>query len=157
MSRSSSTPPRFVPVGFEAPGGLSTDRFRLEPLGPQHNLADLEAWTTSIEHIQRTPGFAGRDWPTRVLSLNENLADLEGHADDFEHLRGFTYTVIDPEDMSTVGCVYLYPSRRAGYDVDVSSWVRASRADLDRPLYETVSHWLASAWPWRAPDYAARP
>lgn len=154
---SASSPSGFVPEGFEPPGGLNTEQFRLEPLGPQHNVADHEAWTTSIEHIRQTPGFADRSWPNGVLSLEQNLADLEEHADDFEHRRGFTFTVMDSVDMSIIGCVYLYPPRRSGYDVDVSSWVRASRADLDRPLYETVSHWLAGAWPWHHPDYTPRP
>jgi hypothetical protein len=31
----------FVPVDFDPPTSLVTDRFRLEPLGPQHNEADL--------------------------------------------------------------------------------------------------------------------
>jgi hypothetical protein len=151
------SPPGFVPEGFEPPGGLSTELFRLEPLGRLHNVADYEAWTTSIEHIRRTPGFADGEWPSEDLTLEQNLADLEEHAEDFEHLRGFTFTVIDSADMSIIGCVYLYPPGRPGYDVDVSSWVRASRAELDEPLYKTVSHWLASAWPWHAPDYAPRP
>jgi hypothetical protein len=149
--------PAFVPEDFEPPGGLSTERFRLEPLGPLHNVADLEAWSTSIGHIQQTPGFVDRDWPTEVFTPEQNLADLEQHADDFERHVGFTFTVIDAVDMSTIGCVYFYPPRRSGFDVDVSSWVRASRAELDQPLYETVSHWLAGAWPWHAPDYAPRP
>ena len=52
----------FVPDGFEPPTSLTTDRFRLEPLGPQHNESDHAAWTSSIEHIHATPGFAG-SWP----------------------------------------------------------------------------------------------
>lgn len=38
----------------------------------------------------------------------------------------------------------------------VSSWVRADRAELDRPLYEAVSAWLASDWPFTEVRYAAR-
>ena len=54
----------FVPVGFEPPSyQLVTDRFHLEPLGPQHNEADHAAWMSSIEHIRSTPGYAGSRWP----------------------------------------------------------------------------------------------
>src|SRR5258708_7558762 len=49
----------FVSPECAVPGGLTTEQFRLEPLGPQHNDADYAAWTASSAHIQATPGFAG--------------------------------------------------------------------------------------------------
>ncbi|MGO9559037.1 MAG: N-acetyltransferase [Acidimicrobiales bacterium] len=153
---STSGQQRIVPDDYEPPAGLATDDFWLEPLGPEHNESDLEAWTSSISHIQATPGFAGRDWPVKALSLEENLADLVEHAEDFEARRGFAYTVLDPTSRGVIGCVYFYPPRREGFDVDVSSWVRASRASLDRALYDLVNEWLAAAWPWSSPDYAPR-
>ncbi|MGD0702847.1 MAG: hypothetical protein ABSA02_23565 [Trebonia sp.] len=39
---------------------------------------------------------------------------------------------------------------------DVRSWTRADRAHLDKPLHDTVTEWLAAAWPFECPDYAAR-
>jgi RimJ/RimL family protein N-acetyltransferase len=141
---------------FAVPPGAVTTLFVLEPLGPQHNAADLAAWTSSIAHIRATPGFAGRPWPDRPFSLEENETDLARHAEDFAKRTGFTYTVLDPASGEVVGCVYLYPPRRAGYDVEVRSWVIADRADLDRPLYQFVCEWLAGAWPFSEPDYAER-
>ena len=41
-------------------------------------------------------------------------------------------------------------------DVDVRSWVRADRAELDKPLHDVIRGWLAEAWPFQQPDYAAR-
>lgn len=148
--------PALVPDDFDVPAGTATPQFILEPLGPQHNEADHAAWTTSMEHIQATPGFAGGSWPTRVMSLAENEADLVRHASDYEARTGFTYTVLDPSDRDVIGCLYLYPSRQEGYDVDVRSWVRADRAALDKPLHDLVCRWLAEAWPFRTPGYAER-
>lgn len=37
------------------------------------------------------------------------------------------------------------------------SWVRATHADLDGPLYRTVVDWLQSDWPFISYDYAPRP
>lgn len=153
---SSTGEQQFVPDGYEPPGGLTTDDFWLEPLGPEHNKSDLEAWTSSISHIQVTPGFAGRDWPVRPLSVEENLADLVQHAEDFEGRRGYTYTVLDPTSRVVIGCVYFYPPRREGFDVDVCSWVRSSCGSLDLRLYGVVTEWLAAVWPWSSPDYASR-
>jgi hypothetical protein len=147
----------FVPAEFAVPGGLVTPDFVLEPLGPQHNDADYAAWTSSIEHIRATPGFAEGSWPHEMTSA-ENLGDLERHAADFAARTGFTYTVLDPIDRTVVGCVYIYPSRAsgAGFDASVQSWVRAASADFDAPLWHAVTAWLERDWPFRRVDYAAR-
>ena len=142
----------FVPPDFDVPTELAGEEFRLLPLGPEHNDADYAAWTSSIEHIRSTPGFAGREWPA-AMTKEDNLRDLEGHASDFRDRRGFTYTVLDDAG-AVIGCVYIYPSGQTG--AQVRSWVRADHAHLDRPLYHAVSTWLQSAWPFAAVDYAGR-
>lgn len=151
------TSDQFVPAGFEPPTSLVTDRFRLEPLGPQHNEADLAAWTSSIDHIRATPGYPDGRWPPEEgMTLERNLADLRRHADDFEQRRGFTFTVLDHVDGDVIGCVYLYPTRSEQWDVTVQSWVRADRAELDGPLADALAAWLASAWPWERVDRCGR-
>lgn len=147
----------FVPAGFDPPRALVTERFRLEPLGPQHNAADRAAWMSSIEHIRSTPGYPDGSWPPpEGMSLERNEADLRRHADDFVKGRGFTFTVLDPVDGDVIGCVYLYPSHSADHDVTVQSWVREDRADLDVPLADAVAQWLAADWPWQRPDRCGR-
>ncbi len=147
----------FVPADFDPPTTLVTDGFRLEPLGPEHNERDLAAWTSSIEHIRATPGYPDGDWPPLSgMTLEENLADLRGHADDFARRRGFTFTVLDPRDDDVIGCVYVYPTAAPEWDVTVQSWVRADRADLDGPLADAVAAWLAADWPWDRVDRCGR-
>jgi hypothetical protein len=141
----------FVPEGFVVPTGLAVDEFRLEPLGPEHNERDYAAWTSSIEHIRATPGFAGRHWPDAEMSLEQNLGDLERHAEDFARRAGFTYTVLAGDEV--IGCVYIYPAREPGYDAQVRSWVRAADGGLDGPLRRAVADWLDTAWPFRAVSY----
>lgn len=139
------TADEFVPVGFDPPTSLATSHFHLEPLGPQHNQADHAAWMSSIEHIRSTPGYPDGNWPPRSgMTLEENLADLRRHGDDFTRGAGFTFTVLDPADNDVIGCVYLYPSAS---DVTVQSWVRVDRSDLDVPLADAVARWLATDWP----------
>jgi hypothetical protein len=143
--------PPFVPEDFVPPAGLAADLFALEPLGPEHTEPDYDAWTSSKEHIRSTPGFTGGDWP-REMTLEENRADLERHARDFAARTGFTYTVLDPESRDVIGCVYIYPSKRDDRDAQVLLWVRASRAELDGPLWTAVHDWLARDWPFTAVD-----
>jgi RimJ/RimL family protein N-acetyltransferase len=146
-----------VPDGSCRLPALVRDRFELEPLGPQHNERDYAAWSSSMEHIRSTPGlpFADDPWP-QPMTLDENLADLEGHRRDFEDRTGFTYTVLDPTDGDVIGCVYIYPARDDAHDASVRSWVRATHAELDAPLWRAVSQWLAADWPFAAIDYAPR-
>lgn len=151
-----STEP-FVPEDFEPPTSLATDQLVLEPLGPQHNESDHAAWASSIEHIRATPGYPDGSWPpVDGMSLEDNRADLERHAADFEARRGFTFTVLEPDRAEVIGCVYLYPSASPEHDVEVQSWVRADRAGLDRPLADAVAGWLDAEWPWDRPDRRGR-
>ncbi len=149
-------PEPFVPPGFTPPTTLVTERFRLEPLGPQHNESDLAAWTSSIEHIRATPGYPDGRWPPLDgMSSEDNLRDLRRHAEDFAERRGFTFTVLDPVD-DVIGCVYLYPTTSEDHDVTIQSWVRADRAELDVPLADTVADRVAAEWPWQRPDRCGR-
>jgi len=145
----------FVPPDFEVPHGLVTSEFVLEPLGPEHNEPDYDAWTSSIEHIASTPGYPDGSWP-REMTREENRADLQRHADDFRARRGFTYTVLDPIERGVVGCVYIYPTADGRHDACALSWVRQSHAHLDAQLWRTVSGWLASDWPFDDVAYAPR-
>jgi hypothetical protein len=124
----------FVPPDFDVPLGLETSEFVLEPLGPEHNELDYDAWTSSME----------------------NRSDLQRHADDFRTRTGFTYTVLDPAGRDVIGCVYIYPLRDSDNDACALSWVRESHAHLDTPLWHAVSEWLESDWPFASVEYAPR-
>ena len=145
----------FVPRDFDVPRRLETPQFVLEPLGPEHNDQDYDAWTSSKQHIHATPGWEDSSWP-REMSPDENRADLQRHADDFRNRTGFTYTVLDPASRDVIGCVYIYPLPDSDHDARAHSWVRASHAQLDTPLWRVVSEWLASDWPFGSVEYAPR-
>jgi uncharacterized protein involved in copper resistance len=146
----------FVPAGFAPPLALDHPRFRLRPLGVEHNASDYAAWTSSMDHIHATPGWEGSTWP-RAMSLDENRDDLARHAADFAARTGFTYTVLAPDSETVIGCVYIYPSGDAEHDARVRSWVRAADADLDAVLSAALSAWLAASWPFQRVDDAPRP
>jgi RimJ/RimL family protein N-acetyltransferase len=145
----------FVPPDFIVPLELETSDFVLEPLGPEHNEQDYEAWTSSLEHIAGTPGFPWGSWP-HEMTPDENRADLQRHADDFRNRTGFTYTVLAPGDRDVIGCVYIYPLRDSDDTASVRSWIRKSHAPLDTPLWRAVTEWLESDWPFGAVEYARR-
>jgi RimJ/RimL family protein N-acetyltransferase len=136
-----------VPDDFEVPLRFETHEFVLEPLGPEHNERDHEAWSSSIDHIHATPGFVGRRWP-QPMSLAENLADLERHREEFYARTAFAYSVLDPQTDDVIGCVYVDPDEAHAGGVTVRSWVRVTHADLDEPLCKAVVDWLERDWPF---------
>lgn len=136
-----------VPIEFKGPG------FRLEPLGPEHNERDHAAWMSSIDHIHSTPGFESRDWPA-PMDLEENRADLVEHARHFENREGFTYSILDGDEV--IGCVYIYPPPAPDHDAEVRSWVHESRSQMDEVVWRVLSEWIGRAWPFRKPYYASR-
>jgi hypothetical protein len=147
----------FVPEQFDPPPPPQGVGFALVPLRVEHNEGDLDAWSSSVDHIHGTPGFAGHPWPDEPMTLERNAGDLAGHEEDFALRRGFTYSVVSETGDETIGCVYIYPSAKDDVEADVRSWVRATRADLDTPVYQTVTEWLRTDWPFTSFDYAPRP
>ncbi len=133
-----------VPEGFAVPAGFRNELFVLEPLGVQHNVADHAAWTSSIEHIKATPGFAGHSWPV-PMSLEENAADLVKHAQDFADRTGFTYTVLDPASGDVIGCVYL--TRPAVAATTLTS--APGSAPITPGWTSPCMIWSANGWPTR--------
>jgi hypothetical protein len=138
---------------FSVPELLEAKDFRFELLGPDHNEADYAAWMSSIEHIRATPGFDAGWPPAGGMSLAENLADLQRHADHSARRLDFAYSVIETATEDVVGCVYFKPSSTASGEVVASSWVRADRADLDRSVTDVVGAWLLEAWPFVVVHY----
>jgi hypothetical protein len=143
-----------VPDDFVVPTEFRSASFRLEPLGPDHNARDHQAWMSSIAHLQTTPGFADRGWPPDGgFSAEQNLDDLVMHADEFDRRVAFAYSVLRPDSDEVIGCVYIDPGDRDG-NASIRSWVRADVAELDVPLRKAVRDWLTESWSFNDIEYA---
>jgi RimJ/RimL family protein N-acetyltransferase len=136
-----------VPDDFDVPLRFATESLVLEPLGPEHNERDHDAWSSSIDHIRATAGFIERRWP-QPMSLDQNLADLERHRVEFDERSAFAYTVLDPQTDEVIGCVYIDPDPQRPGGVVVRSWVRVTHAALDDSLRNAVVDWLEHDWPF---------
>lgn len=136
----------FVDPEFEVPGTLVTDRFRLRMLTVNDVVKDFEAVTTSTEHLH---DIWGPGWPDG-LTLEQNLIDLGWHQKEFQRRRSFAYTVVALDESRVLGCVYIYPTRKTGYDAEVYLWARQSElaSGLEAELGKAVKTWLAAKWPF---------
>jgi hypothetical protein len=52
------------------------------------------------------------------------------------------------DESRCLGCVYVYPSEKAGYNAKVILWVRQSEMEkgFDEKLYSAVKVWLSEEW-----------
>lgn len=148
---------KLVPNDFPVPEKLETAGFRLQMLTVNDVVKDYDAVMSSLDHLRGTFG-AGTTWPSKDLTLEQDLIDLGWHQKEFQTRRSFAYTVMSLDESRCLGCVYIVPAADEGYDVDVYAWVRKSAFDegMDGILFGTVKDWLATAWPFANVRYPGR-
>ncbi|MFO7698623.1 MAG: GNAT family N-acetyltransferase [Anaerolineae bacterium] len=147
----------FVPASFVVPLRVEQPGYVLRPLTVDDVEHDYDAVMSSVEslrHIFREQD----DWPAEDMTVQDNLRDLARHQRDFEQRAGFTYTVETPDGTRCLGCVYIYPCQRGGYDARVNYWVRDSEATrgLDEDLGAFLRRWLVDTWPFSRVAYPGR-
>lgn len=140
----------FVPKDFQVPETLETERFLLRMLTVNDVVKDYDAVMTSVEHLRGVFGPQST-WPKPELTLEQDLIDLGWHQKEFQTRRSFAYTVMDLPESECLGCVYIVPTRKSGYDAEVYLWVRTSefKKGLDAELYAAVKSWVEKEWPFK--------
>lgn len=147
----------FYPEPKPVPATLRTRDLYLEMLAPTHVDRDYDALMSSWPRLQI---WSGTDrWPRPDFTLQENLADLTEHRDEFLHREAFAYTVLSEDKTRCEGCVYINPwamtrelhPQSAPVDLAdnaaiVTYWVRDSalEQDLDRQLLDGLIGWFRS-------------
>ena len=146
---------QFVPDDFEIPALLETGRFRLRMLSVDDVEKDYEAVIESRELLHT---MFGGPWPRPGFTLEENLADLERHQQEFLSRKAFAYTVVSLDETRVLGCIYINPPETTDSDAVVVMWVRQTEYDkgLDEILFNNVRDWISSDWPFRKVAYPGR-
>src|SRR5690348_7102885 len=112
-----------VPQGFAVPLQLEHEQFILRPLRISDVVKDYDAVMTSIAHLQGVFGPGSKQWPTHDLTFEQDMIDLGWHHKEFQRRSSFAYTVMKPDETICLGCTYIYPSSRQGYDAEAYAWV----------------------------------
>jgi len=154
-SAHAQAPYPFVPADFDIPEALETESYRLRMLTVNDVVKDYDAVISSVEHI-RSVWRPESSWPTSDLSLEQDLIDLGWHQGEFERRRSFAYTVVTLDESRVIGCVYIRPTRKAGYDALIELWTRPPEqtdlVDEDR-LRAVVKAWLRQEWLFENPAF----
>ena len=149
------SPVPFVPDDFAVPTELTEDRYRLRMLTIRDVVQDYDAVMSSAQHIAKVNPFPGSDWPSG-LTLEDNLIDLGWHQAEFRNRTSFAFTVVELDESRVIGCVYIFPTRKADYDARVVLWTRPPEqlSFLDEDgLRSAVRRWLSEAWPFKQPAF----
>ena len=146
-----------VPAAFEPPRRVGLDGFTLEVLAPCHADADFLAVKSSAEDIRHVFG-PDNDWPCADISFEQNLADLERHAQEFERREAFAYSLLK-SPTGYLGCLYIKPiksriaedRRKALFDAQAFFWLSSlSNALSAAAVHAALDRWLRDDWPFRA-------
>lgn len=145
----------FVDPDFDVPRELETSELRLRMLTVNDVVKDYDAVVSSAEHLKTI--WPGSGWP-EGLTLEQNLIDLGWHQKEFQLRRSFAYTVVTLDESRVIGCVYIDPTRKRGYDAEVYLWAReaALGSPSDARLFEIVADWLSAEWPFENVAFPGR-
>ncbi len=147
----------FVPPDFNIPEKLETEKFRVRMLTVNDVVKDYDAVMTSIDHLKGVFGPHSK-WPSKELTFEQDLIDLGWHQKEFQRRSSFAYTVMNKEESQCLGCVYIDPAVKIGYDAEVYLWVRESefKSGLDPILFDAVKKWIEKEWPFKNVAYPGR-
>lgn len=145
----------FVDADFTVPSQLETAEFRLRMLTVNDVVKDYDAVMSSANHLKTI--WPGAGWP-EGLTLEQNLIDLGWHQKEFQRRTSFAYTVVTLDESRVVGCVYIDPTTKRGYDAEVFLWAReaALGSPADARLFKAVNEWLAADWPFENVAFPGR-
>jgi len=137
----------FVPPTFAAPGPPRVGAYVWNILEPTILAPDYQAL------LDRD----GRTGPVTITSP-QDYGELKRHEWEFQHHTAFAYGVLSPDKQSELGCVYINPSTKAGYDATVRIWVtkQGAAAGLDPVLEKSVRAWIAAKWPFKKVAFPGR-
>ena len=74
---------------------------------------DYDAVMTSIDHLQKM--FPIWNWPSKDLTLEQDLIDLGWHQKEFQIRSSFTYTVVTLDENQVIGCLYIFPTKKGDF------------------------------------------
>lgn len=122
-----------VSENFEAPLSKYFDSYIFLPLTVDHVELDYEA----VMDNRNEDGLSL--YPTHTLK--QNLIDLGYHQKEHQKGASYTYTILDIDKDTCIGCIYIYPSTTR---IEVDAWVRDLYKSLESEIFENIKAWIGS-------------
>ena len=149
--------PDFVATDFRVPVSVEGDGFKLKPLGPDLVKIDYDAYMSSIDHLQKTFSRSS-NWPREGITDEDAMLDMRTEEARFKQRESFAYGVLTTDGSRERGSVYVRPSKKQGFDAEVSMWVTKAEFDrgFDAELFAWVQKWVDKDWPFSSVAYPGR-
>jgi hypothetical protein len=143
------------------PAELKTDEFVLRPIRVDDTERDYAAVMETRESLRL---WRQSTWPEDDFTVQANRKDLVDLEERHAAGRAFTYTVLDPDGTTCLGCVYVFPTTatflaraavtpigdEAWADVEavIFFWVRAPQmaSGMDERLLTALRAWFKDEW-----------
>jgi virginiamycin B lyase len=135
---------RFVPESFMAPPPPAIPGYTWNILEPEILKQDYVALAT----------LGGRIEPMKS-TIDEDYGEVKRHRWEFQHQTSFAYGVLTEDGSEEVACVYLNPSKKAGYEATVRIVVTAhgEQMKLLPTLQSAVKDWVTASFPFKKVAY----
>jgi virginiamycin B lyase len=138
---------RFVPEDFLLPVVPKIKNYAWNILEPEILDQDYQALMDRYE--QKGPSS---------ISKGEDYGELKRHRWEFQHQTSYAWGILTADKKQELACVYVNPSKKAGYDATVRLWVTKQGADagLEPVLEAAVREWIKTQWPFKKVAYPGR-
>lgn len=145
---------RFIPREATLPDGLEHERFRLRPITIHDVVKDYATVMTHREHLWALFGEAW-GWPPARLTLEEDLIDLAWHQKEHQMRSTFNFAILSPDESRLLGCVYVDPPTKQGFDAEVFWWT-VPEEELEDEVGRAATAWVETEWPFEKVAYPGR-
>lgn len=146
---------KIVPDDFIVPEKFEVEEYVFRPLAINDVIKDYDAVMSSINILRGTLGI-NKSWPSNDLTLEQNLIDLGWHQKEFQRKTSFVYVIWTKNYETYLGCLYVFPSRKIKYDVEVYFWLRSTAVNMDKYIFEIIYKWIKNIWPFKSVVYPGR-
>ena len=138
---------RFVPDDFLLPTMPAIKDYVWNILEP----------TILTQDYQALVDRAGQSGPINITKP-QDYGELKRHEWEFQNQTAYSWGILTADKTQELGCVYINPSRKAGFDAQVRIWVtkQGAAAGLDPVLEAAVREWVKAKWPFTKVIYPGR-
>lgn len=133
------------PLRVEWPDGV-----HLRPIRASDVEIDMPAVMDNREMLWEMYGEAW-GWPPASMTAEQDIEDLQHHADDMERHESFNYAILPADESRLFGCIYIDPVRTddSSIEGEVSWWVTPQAPEwLRSSLGDRVTAWIREDWPF---------
>jgi hypothetical protein len=146
---------QLVSDSFQVPVSYTGADYKLVPLGPAVAELDYKAYMSSVDLIRKTQGG---NWPRPGLTMDDQAKDMAGEKSQWDGRKSFPFAILTPDGTKELGCFYLRPSQKEGYDVVATFWVTQEAFDkgFEDQFQKDMKAWLAKSWPFKTTAWRGR-